>query len=71
MLLMNQKRCSLLQTIPDDYEVVGNRQVAIEQIGNSVPPQLGRILALSILDQIMDVGLPFDLAYLPQDKQLS
>lgn len=59
-----------LQTIPDDYEVVGNRQVAIEQIGNSVPPQLGRILALSILDQIMDVGLPFDLAYLPQDKQL-
>ncbi|MBS0016880.1 MAG: DNA cytosine methyltransferase [Arthrospira sp. SH-MAG29] len=59
-----------LQTIPDDYEVVGNRQVAIEQIGNSVPPQLGRILALSILDQVMDVGLPFDLAYLPQDKQL-
>jgi DNA (cytosine-5)-methyltransferase 1 len=59
-----------LQTIPDDYELVGNRQVAIEQIGNSVPPQLGRILALSILDQIMDVDLPFDLAYLPQDKQL-
>lgn len=59
-----------LQTIPDDYEVVGNRQVAIEQIGNSVPPQLGRVLALSILDQVMDVNLPFDLAYLPQDKQL-
>ncbi len=59
-----------LQTIPDDYEVVGNRQVAIEQVGNSVPPQLGRVLALSILDQVMDVGLPFDLAYLPQDKQL-
>lgn len=59
-----------LQTIPDAYKVVGNRQVAIEQIGNSVPPQLGRILALSILDQVMGVGLPFDLAYLPQDKQL-
>jgi len=59
-----------LQTIPDNYEVVGNRQVAIEQIGNSVPPQLGRVLALSILDQVMDVNLPFDLAYLPQDKQL-
>jgi DNA (cytosine-5)-methyltransferase 1 len=59
-----------LQTIPDAYEVVGNRQVAIEQIGNSVPPQLGRILALSILDQVMNVELPFGLAYLPQDKQL-
>lgn len=50
-----------LQTIPDDYEVAGNRQVAIEQIGNSVPPQLGRVLALSILDQVMDVDLPLIL----------
>jgi DNA (cytosine-5)-methyltransferase 1 len=49
-----------LQTIPDDYEIVGNRQIAIEQIGNSVPPQLGRILALSILDQVIDIELPFD-----------
>lgn len=59
-----------LQTIPDEYEIVGNRQVAIEQIGNSVPPQLGRILALSILDQVMDIELPFEIAYLPQNKQL-
>ncbi len=59
-----------LQTIPDNYEIVGNRQVAIEQIGNSVPPQLGRILALSILDQVIGFDLPFDLAYLPHDKQL-
>jgi len=59
-----------LQTIPDNYEIVGNRQVAIEQIGNSVPPQLGRILALSILDQVIGFDLPFDLAYLPENKQL-
>lgn len=59
-----------LQTIPDDYRIVGKRQVVIEQIGNSVPPQLGRILALSILDQVIGVELPFDLAYLPQNKQL-
>ena len=59
-----------LQTIPDDYEIVGNRQVAIEQIGNSVPPQLGRILALSILDQVINVELPFKIAYLPQEKKL-
>lgn len=59
-----------LQTIPDDYKLVGNRQVCIEQIGNSVPPQLGRILALSILDLIMGVKLPFPMHYLPASKQL-
>lgn len=59
-----------LQTIPDAYEIVGNRQVCIEQIGNSVPPQLGRILALSILEQVMGVKLPFPMRYLPFSKQL-
>lgn len=59
-----------LQTIPDNYEIVGNRQVCIEQIGNSVPPQLGRMLALSILDQVMGVKLPFSMHYLPEKKEL-
>ena len=59
-----------LQTIPDAYEIVGNRQVCIEQIGNSVPPQLGRILALSILEQIMGVALPFSMHYLPSTRQM-
>lgn len=59
-----------LQTIPDAYEIVGNRQVCIEQIGNSVPPQLGRILALSILDQVMGVALPFPMHYMSATKQL-
>jgi DNA (cytosine-5)-methyltransferase 1 len=59
-----------LQTIPDRYELVGNRQVCIEQIGNSVPPQLGRILALSILEQVMAVKLPFSMHYLPSSKKL-
>ncbi|MCM0593786.1 MAG: DNA cytosine methyltransferase [Gloeotrichia echinulata IR180] len=59
-----------LQTIPDAYEIVGNQQVCIEQIGNSVPPQIGRILALSILDQIMGVALPFPMHYMNASKQL-
>ena len=59
-----------LQTIPDAYEVVGNRQICIEQIGNSVPPQLSRMLALSILAQVMGVKLPFPMHYLPAAKQL-
>ncbi|MFB2917081.1 DNA cytosine methyltransferase [Aerosakkonema funiforme] len=59
-----------LQTIPDNYEIVGNQQICIEQIGNSVPPQLGRILALSILEQVMGIKLPFAMPYLPPTKQL-
>ncbi len=59
-----------LQTIPDDYEIVGNRQVCIEQIGNSVPPQLGRVLALSILEQVMGVVLPFAMHYLAAERKL-
>ncbi|MCU0534905.1 MAG: DNA cytosine methyltransferase, partial [Hydrococcus sp. Prado102] len=59
-----------LQTIPDDYELVGNRQVCIKQIGNSVPPQLGRIMALSILEQVMGCEMPFSIGYLSQDKKL-
>ncbi|HEY9649025.1 MAG TPA: DNA cytosine methyltransferase, partial [Coleofasciculaceae cyanobacterium] len=59
-----------LQTIPDEYELVGNHQVCIEQIGNSVPPQLGRILALSILEQVMGVQLPLPMPHLPVSKKL-
>ena len=59
-----------LQTFPDDYVIVGGRQVSIEQIGNSVPPQIGRILALSILDQVIGVNLPFTMHYLPKEKML-
>ena len=45
-----------LQTIPDDYQIVGKRQVAMHQIGNSVPPQVARILAAS--DSIAGVQRP-------------
>ncbi len=51
-----------LQTFPDDYIIEGGRQTVIHQIGNSVPPQLGRVLALSILQQVFGVQLPFKIA---------
>lgn len=59
-----------LQTIPDDYKLVGNRQVCIEQIGNSVPPQLARILALSVLNQVFGITLPFSVEYLHPNEKL-
>ncbi len=59
-----------LQTFPDSYQLVGGRMVCIEQIGNSVPPQLGRMLALSILDQVFNVALPFPMNYLAPERNL-
>jgi DNA (cytosine-5)-methyltransferase 1 len=59
-----------LQTFPDDYEIVGNRQDVIVQLGNSVPPQSGRILALAVIDQVFNVELPFEIKYMPVNKEL-
>lgn len=59
-----------LQTFPDAYEIVGSRQIAIEQIGNSVPPQLARMLALSILHQVMGIEPPFPMRYLDSHIEL-
>lgn len=60
-----------LQTFPDAFDLVGGRQVAIHQIGNSVPPQIGRIMGLAILDQVFGVKLPFEIKYLSDDQALS
>ena len=59
-----------LQTFPDDYQLIGNRKVCLEQIGNSVPPQLGRILALSVLQQVFDVELLVPLPTLAENYEL-
>lgn len=59
-----------LQTIPDAYQIVGKRQVAMHQIGNSVPPQVARVLAVSILSQVFGVTLPVELPLLREHEQL-
>ena len=59
-----------LQTFPDSYMINGNRQKIIHQLGNSVPPQLARILALSIAQQVFDLPLPFKLTLLPESFEL-
>ncbi len=59
-----------LQTFPDDYNINGNRQKIIHQLGNSVPPQLARILALSIAQQVFNRSLPFEIELLPDSVKL-
>ena len=60
-----------LQTFPDDYHIVGNRALVAKQIGNSVPPQFARMLALGVLEQVFGVRLPFRLQYLTEGEPLT
>ena len=58
-----------LQTFPDSYRISGAKRVQVHQIGNSVPPQVGRILAISVLDQVF--GIKFcDIKYLDKYQDL-
>lgn len=60
-----------LQTFPDSYEFGDNYGIALKQIGNSVPPQFARVLALSILDQVFGFQLPFSLKYMNENEEPS
>ena len=42
-----------LQTLPDNYELVGSPNRIVEQIGNSVPPRLAEVIAISVRQQIL------------------
>jgi len=59
-----------LQTFPDDYELSGNRTTQIHQIGNSVPPQMARIMAIAIRSQVFNTDFGFELSYLSEREQL-
>lgn len=52
-----------LQSFPDKYKIVGKRQKVIHQIGNSVPPQFARMLAVSVLEQIFQTPSAYPLDY--------
>lgn len=60
-----------LQTFPDNYIFDCSYALAAKQIGNSVPPQFARFLALSIIEQVFKIELPFKLYYLNDNEQLS
>jgi DNA (cytosine-5)-methyltransferase 1 len=42
-----------LQSFPDDYAIVGSYSKTVEQIGNSVPPLLASVVAISVKEQLL------------------
>jgi DNA (cytosine-5)-methyltransferase 1 len=60
-----------LQTFPDAYEISGAKPTAVKQIGNSVPPQMARMMAIAIRQQVFNTQFPFSLALLPDGEELT
>ena len=60
-----------LQTFPDNYEISGKKQIAVKQIGNSVPPQLARMMAIAIRMQVFHTTFPFELSLLEEYEELT
>lgn len=54
-----------IQSFPDDYEITGNPSQVIAQIGNSVPPGLAEVLAVSVKEQLLR---PADILEYPLRK---
>ena len=66
----NYEEYKRLQTIPDDYEISGGKQIAVKQIGNSVPPQLARLMAIAIRMQVFGTHFPFEFSLLDDRTKL-
>lgn len=60
-----------LQTFPDAYVIAGARGLQTKQIGNSVPPQFARILALSVAEKLFKAEIPSSIDYLMEADTLS
>lgn len=58
-----KRRFSVLElkrlfTFPDSYEVTGSEALVVKQLGNSVPPRLGKVLADAVRQQLFDSSSP-------------
>lgn len=53
--IMELKR---IQSFPDDYIITGTNTQIIAQIGNSVPPKLAEVIAMSIKEQLLRKKTP-------------
>lgn len=54
-----------LMTFPDEFEVLGSRREQQLQLGNAVPPQLGRVVAEAIGQELARLGAALRFARLP------
>lgn len=59
-----------LQTFPDKYLLSGGRQIQAHQLGNSVPPQIARILGMAVRKFVFGRRIPIEFNYLGESDTL-
>ena len=52
---LSVREAARIQSFPDDFEFVGNQQDTYVQVGNAVPPLLGKAIGKSIMNYISNV----------------
>lgn len=57
-----------LQTIPDDYQVLGSLQAVQRQLGNAVPSALGEVLGRAIRQQLLGDRIALGASLAPTPK---
>lgn len=53
---LSVREAARIQSFPDDFEFVGNQQETYVQVGNAVPPLLGKAIGESILKYLEDIN---------------
>lgn len=48
------REAALLQSFPEDYEFAGSQGYAYKMIGNAVPPEMARVIALALSDKLVN-----------------
>lgn len=56
--VLTAREMARLQSFPDDFIFMGNKSKQLVQIGNAVPPLLGKAVGLAVLKSIMWPTLP-------------
>jgi DNA (cytosine-5)-methyltransferase 1 len=46
--LLTPRECARIQSFPDEFQFLGGQVAQYYQVGNAVPPVMGRILAATI-----------------------
>lgn len=53
---LSVREAARIQSFPDEFEFIGNQQETYVQVGNAVPPLLGKAIGDSVMDYIQTVN---------------